>query len=111
MLAEGVRIYYVAGPITGMPNLNRDAFAAEVASLREAGYGALNPHDIPNPTGMHDMSGEEIWGYFMRRCLCLIAEATHMRFLPGWQNSRGACLEHKIALTLGIPCEYVREPE
>lgn len=110
MLAEGVRIYYVAGPITGMPNLNREAFAAEVASLREAGYGALNPHDIPEPTSQPE-TPELLWSYYMRKCLCLLSEATHMRFLPGWQNSRGACLEHKIALALGIPCEYVREPE
>ena len=111
MLAEGVRIYYVAGPITGMPNLNRDAFAAEIASLREAGYGALNPHDIPPPPPPRCLGEEETWNYYMRKCLSLIAEATHMRFLPGWQNSRGACLEHKIALALGIPCEYVKEPE
>ena len=36
---------YVSGPITGRPNLNREAFAWAAGALGIAGHSAVNPHD------------------------------------------------------------------
>ena len=39
---------YIAGPMTGLPELNFPAFHAEAARLRAFGYEVINPAEI-NP--------------------------------------------------------------
>lgn len=42
---------YIAGPMTGLPDLNFPAFHAEAARLRALGYEVSNPAEInPDPT-------------------------------------------------------------
>lgn len=53
---------YIAGPMTGLRELNFPAFNAEAARLRAAGWEVLNPAEI-NPD--HTMA----WADCMRRDL------------------------------------------
>ena len=39
---------YIAGPISGLPNFNRDAFNAEAHRLLGLGHVALNPASLPD---------------------------------------------------------------
>ena len=100
---------YISGPITGIPNLNRDAFDHEERLLREAGYEVFNPHIItpPSEEQLEDFGRpENVWRYYMRICVGQIPLCDSMRMLPHWQNSKGAVWEHRIASMLGLEITY-----
>ncbi len=98
---------YISGPITNMPNLNRDAFYAHAAKLASEGVESYNPHDIPLPANMAEMTHDEIWQYFMRECVRNIPNCTVIHMLPKWGLSRGARWEHNIAEMLGLEILYL----
>lgn len=41
--------WYLSGPMTGLPSLNRPAFHRVAASVRAAGHDALNPAELCPP--------------------------------------------------------------
>lgn len=81
---------YIAGPMTGLPGLNFDAFNAEAARLRAEGHEVINPAEI-NPD--HEMP----WAQCMRRDIAELVKCNAIYMLPGWKASKGATLEHHIA--------------
>lgn len=86
---------YLAGPMTGLPNLNFPAFHAEAARLRALGHDVVNPAEI-NPD--HTMA----WEACMRKDIAVLVTCDTVAMLDGWQHSRGARLEHHIAMELGM---------
>lgn len=86
---------YIAGPMTGIPDLNFPAFNAEAARLRAAGWEVLNPAEI-NPD--HTMA----WADCMRRDLAALVTCDAIQLLPNWRASRGATLEYHVARELGL---------
>ncbi|CDS92735.1 conserved hypothetical protein [Sphingobacterium sp. PM2-P1-29] len=96
-----MRIIYIAGPITGMKNLNREAFEIASRELKSLGFIVRNPHefclDIPN-------SAE--WAIYMRKCISVLSECSDIIFLNGWKHSVGANLEHHNAEALGLNIFY-----
>lgn len=91
-----VRKHYIAGPMTGLPDFNYPAFAAAAAKLRAHGLEVLSPHEID------DSSTGKPWDWYMRRGLAQLVQCDRIVLLPGWENSRGARLEQKVAHELGI---------
>lgn len=86
---------YIAGPMTGLPDLNFPAFHAEAAKLRAEGYEVVNPAEInPDPGAA--------WIECMRADIRELVTCDGIAMLPGWENSRGAILEHIIAMELGL---------
>lgn len=86
---------YLAGPMTGMPDHNFPAFHGEAARLRRLGYHVENPADhgiIP---------GAELADY-LRLDLPLLVTCDTLALLPGWLASRGANIEHGLAVNLGM---------
>jgi nucleoside 2-deoxyribosyltransferase len=92
---------YLAGPCTGIAELNFPAFNAEAARLRAIGYEVENPAEI-NPNG-----GE--WLHCMRRDIPRLVLCDAVALLPGWENSRGALIENGLAVGLGIPVRKCAE--
>ena len=45
---------YISGPMTGWPNLNREAFDAAEARLRGNGWFTINPHRLSEKFGTLD---------------------------------------------------------
>lgn len=90
-----MRIIYIAGPMTGLPDFNKPAFFAAEEKLREQGMLAINPakHEVKEPT----------WERYMRMAIVSMLKANEIALLPGWQDSRGAKLELLIAQNLGMP--------
>lgn len=89
---------YLAGPMTGLPDYNYPAFHAAAAAWRARGHRVINPAE--NFDG--DVNLPRL--VYIRKDLGqLINECTAIAFLPGWQKSRGATLEHAVALGLGYP--------
>ncbi|CUR82612.1 DUF4406 domain-containing protein [Achromobacter xylosoxidans] len=86
---------YLAGPMSGYPELNFPLFHAEAKRLRESGHEVVNPAEI-NP----DITSG--WADCMRADIAALVTCEAIALLPGWQQSRGASLEHHIATQLGM---------
>lgn len=86
---------YIAGPMSGIHQMNFPAFHAAAADLRAIGHTAINPAEI-NPD--HKMSWEDC----MRSDIAALVTCDAIYLLPGWEESRGAKLEHHIAERLGL---------
>lgn len=98
--------YYLAGPMTGYPNYNKEAFDYALDKLAEAGIKIRSPHLIPWPVKQLQ-SDEEIWQYFMRGAIELELICDGIILLKGWPSSRGAVLEANIAASLKMPMYFL----
>ena len=94
---------YIAGPMTGLPELNFPAFHQAAEWLRGMGHTVVNPAEI-NPD--HHMS----WEACMRSDIAQLVTCDAIMLLPGWEDSRGAKLEHHIAERLGMRIEFAPGP-
>lgn len=92
---------YVCGPMTGLPEFNYPAFRTAAERLTAAGYPVESP------------AGELVdgWGWsdYMRRALGLLVQCQGVAVLAGWQTSRGARIEAKLAQDLGMVVAPVDE--
>ena len=86
---------YIAGPMTGLPGFNYPAFNAEAARLRELGWDVENPAENPAPA-----SGE--WIDYMRMAIPQLMTCDYIVMLPGWEKSRGARIEQRVARSMHI---------
>lgn len=86
---------YLAGPMTGLPNLNFPAFRAEALRLRSLGFDVVNPAEINMGTTMG-------WVGCMKKDIAQLVTCTSVALLDGWENSQGAQLEVHIAKKLGM---------
>lgn len=96
------RRIYLAGPMSGLPELNFPAFHAAAAQLRAAGWDVVNPAEINA-----DPNAE--WAACMRADIRELVTCEAIALLPGWINSRGATLEHHIAHQLGMEILHVAD--
>ncbi|WP_420114537.1 DUF4406 domain-containing protein [Pseudactinotalea sp.] len=90
---------YIAGPMSGLPDFNYPAFRAAEGELRRAGHEPLNPADAE---ALNDTGVPQAWAWYMRHALGMVIRAEGIALLPGWERSRGATLEHLVALQLGM---------
>lgn len=86
---------YLAGPMTGLPELNFPAFHAEAARLRALGYDVVNPAEI-------NLDPSATWEDCMRADIRELMTCGALALLPGSEGSRGAALELNIADHLGM---------
>lgn len=87
---------YIAGPVSGLPDLNRAAFTKATKNFRDAGHLVVNPLEL-----CHDLPEEE-WAKCMRRCIVALMDCELMILLDGWQKSTGAMIEYQLAVKLGM---------
>lgn len=93
---------YIAGPMTGYPELNFPRFHAEAARYRALGWHIVNPAEInADPTAK--------WLNCMREDLKQLVDCDSILMLPGWEKSRGATLEHHVATALGMTIFYATD--
>ncbi|MCU4119329.1 DUF4406 domain-containing protein [Variovorax sp. N23] len=92
---EAVTRIYVAGKMTGEPDLNYPEFNRVAASLRQLGYTVENPAENPAPA-----CGS--WEGYMRMAIAQLVRCDEIHLLRGWSTSRGACMERWIAVELGL---------
>lgn len=93
------RYYYIAGPMTGYTNFNREAFNAMCDELHGQGHTVLNPAVLPD--GLTQAQ-------YMDICLSMLRCVTHVMMLKGWQGSQGAKIEHSLAIKSDLILEYQR---
>lgn len=87
---------YIAGPMTGYPEENRPAFHQVAAALRAAGF------DVVNPAEFDTKETALGWAECLRRDLKKLVDCDGIVRLPGWESSRGACLEVEVGRKLGL---------
>lgn len=81
-------IIYIAGPMKGVENANRPAFAEAAERLRSLGYVVLNPAVLPVGMPLER---------YMPICLAMVQAADIICMLDGWGRSRGANIELDFA--------------
>lgn len=86
---------YIAGPMTGLPDLNFPAFHAAAAYLRGLGYPVESPAEI----NADPAAG---WVECMKLDIVALVQCERIYLLHGWQLSRGARLEFDIATALSL---------
>ena len=93
---------YIAGPMTGLPELNFPAFHNEAARLRSQAYEVVNPAELnPEPTMP--------WAECMLRDLEALTHCDGIVLLPGWEKSPGAQIERLWAMRLGLTVSEVAQ--
>ena len=87
----------LVGPMTGLPNYNREAFARAKKFFEIQGFTVINPGE-PDPS-LKDSD----WSGYMRRSMENLLRVQAIGLLPGWEESVGARLEVDVANALNIP--------
>jgi hypothetical protein len=111
-----MKTIYLSGPMSNLPDLNKPAFASEEKRLLQEGWAVANPHnivkfsDIP-PTLLLPENSQELWQFCMRKDLAALVLCDAIQMLVGWEKSRGAKIEHYVALHLGLEIHYPKTNE
>jgi hypothetical protein len=103
---------YLAGPMTGYPRWNYDAFTEAAAQLREVGFDVVSPHELDLAVGFDpDAPAEDFTQGMlyaaMRRDIQALLTVEGVALLPGWEASDGVQIETSVALSLGLPVSTV----
>lgn len=107
--------YYLAGPMSNIPQFNFPQFETVVKILRADGLNVISPHeqDTPevqaeawaSPDGKLDAAGKVgglTWGQILAKDVELVSDKIGgIIFLPNWWKSRGAKLEAFVGLLTG----------
>lgn len=93
---------YIAGPMSGIPGHDLDAFARAADRLTEWGYEPVNP-------GRHGVTSGYEWGDYLRRGITELCACDGVAVLNDWATSPGARLEVHVARQLGMPVRPLKE--
>jgi hypothetical protein len=107
-------VIYVAGPMAGYPDLNREAFRVASLRLAQAGRLVLNPHDVdPHPHPGRDCPRSyavsddgHAAACYLRSALRSMLGCDEIHLLPGWEASVGARLELSVAAAVGMRVSF-----
>lgn len=94
---------YLSGKITNddpvIQQANLDVFNQKAEEMRQAGHEVFNPADWETD-GM-------TWEWYLARDVRWIIEnKPSFYFMKGWEESRGARLEHELAVQLNLSRTY-----
>ena len=106
---------YVCGPMAGKPGLNADQFEKARCLVEQRGHESMVPHNLSpythdGPCGVvygpgKGAEAEHDGGCYLRGGVAVMVMCDYIFRLPGWEGSRGAKIEARIAAHLGIPVE------
>lgn len=94
---------YITGPMTGLPDYNRKAFAEATAQLRDLGFKVVNPHELKEPF-LKVNDPDYNWRQYLARDISVLLtdDIEGVVVLPGWDKSRGSVLEIHVAQYMGL---------
>jgi len=97
---------YIAGPMTGLPNNNRDAFVYAWKELTEAGFEAVSPHflesSIPE-TLRRNLGLPAVYRQVLPIDIFALSTSDAVLALPAWEGSKGAHFEYHYCNLCMIP--------
>ena len=88
VITEAVRVVYIAGKMSGLPDLGRAAFMKAERDVAGLGFTPLNPARLPD-----NMPRER----YMPICMAMLEQADAIYMLRGWEDSPGARVELAFA--------------
>ena len=104
---------YIAGPMSGMPMLNQNAFHEAEKNLKRSNLfrEIINPAKLDTSQDIeeqeqHALTDKEYRKNAIARDLSLLVECDSIYMLSGWENSKGAQVEHALANYLGLTIFY-----
>lgn len=83
--------------MTGIRDYNYPAFYEAEEKLLSAGYRTINPASLD-----HKDEKRNTWRHCIKRDIPQMLTCDLICLLPGWQKSRGASLEYRVASAVGI---------
>jgi len=92
---------YLSGPMTGVIDLNRPAFAKAAKALRKKGYSVISPPELDKN------EPQRSWEGCLRRDISHLMKCKSIATLPRWKKSKGATLEVYIAKALKYPVKPI----
>ena len=97
---------YISGPMTGLPNFNRDSFAVAEAWCREQGMSPFNP-------GWLLFEDDTAFSYdeMLEIDMNALSKCDMILLLPGYEKSKGAIKELERALELGLQVQHFVQGE
>ena len=90
---------YISGQITGIEKEAPALFKHAEANLIEMGFEVVNPMTIEHK---HDLS----WANYMKTDIIALMDCNAIYMLYNWTNSKGAEIERRIAIDLGMKVIY-----
>jgi hypothetical protein len=92
--------------MSGIPGFNWPAFDAAAQTLRAMAFDVVNPADYDRALGIDparpEILSETEYRALLAHDLAEITQCDCIAMLPGWQTSRGARVEHTLAVALGL---------
>lgn len=85
---------YIAGPMTGYENYNREAFFKAAEELKSRGAEPVHTAGLPD-----SFTYEE----YLERSLAVLEACDAIYLLKGWEESKGALMEYGYAKSRGLP--------
>ena len=102
------KLIYLAGPITGVANDNREEFERASNVLRNLGNAVINPHELCAEIPKEG-NPELVWLHCIKVCLRHLKACDMVVMLDGFKESTGSMVELTVALMCGIPTTMMRE--
>ena len=91
---------YIAGPMTGYKNFNREKFLETARNIKAMGHEPIHTADMPDGLSYED---------YMLESLNRLEDCDAIYLLKGWTKSNGANEEFIRARELGLEIFYERE--
>lgn len=93
---------YIAGPMTGIKELNYPAFNQVAKELRANNHTVYNPAEIipPAPDFAKSLGKRGLWIWYMKKAIGKMLKADAVILLPNWKTSAGAMIEKWLAEAL-----------
>ena len=90
---------YISGKISGIESEAAKLFEQAEKELKESGLNPVNPMTLNHD---HDKS----WHSYMKEDVKALCDCDQIYMLSNWKDSKGAIIEHTIAMYLGIDVVY-----
>ena len=109
---------YISGPISNLTQAEyEENFSRAAALIMSEGHEPVNPVQVTacadescagTISQKADGSYLHTWQCYMKHDLMLLLECEGIAMLSGWPASKGACLEHHVAVSLDMPVFLIR---
>lgn len=97
------KVYYLSGPMSGIPDFNYPSFVKISEELRDAGIKIESPHENVWPPNHENLSEPQLWQAMMGKSMLQMTRCNGIILISGWPQSKGARRELEFAYGKGWP--------